>query len=358
MTKPIHTIIAALLLPTILGDKLLATPKKEEISIPYQEIHNYYSSSENTKMFEQNIKIKSRLLYSKKLPGGNSTAISPNDQFLATIDEKMIKLWQLDSGKLVWNFDHQYKVDIFHQELSFSSDSQTILASHDDSIIQPHFWRVSDGKFLGNISADKYPGTLIAVMPSKNAVISLGSNNNLDLWQLNNQAITTDVTEPNIWSINRRHIIIDNKFVFSYGYQKINIWNIGTGKEVNIINIDNDWPGDAITVSPDRKTILCGDWTGEIHIIRNNKKVKSIFAHTPTRKNGVNALMFRPDGKTFISAGSDGLIKVWRSSDGGLLHTIKTRITSIQSAALSTDGNTIAATGWGDRLEVWRLSPF
>jgi WD40 repeat protein len=358
MTKPIYTIIAALLLSIISGEKLLATPKKEEIPISYQEIYSHHNFSKSTKLVGQNIKIKSKLLYSKKLPEGNSTAISPNGKFLATIDEKMIKLWQLDSGKLIWSFDHQYKVDLFHQELSFSSDSQAILTSHDDSIIQPHFWRVSDGKFLGNMSADKYPGKLIAIMPSKNAVINLGSNNNLDLWQLNNQAITDDITEPNIWSIDRRHVITDNKLVFSYGFQKINIWDIATGKEINTINLDIGWPGNAIAVSPDRKTILCGDWIGEIHIIRNNKKINSFFAHTPTRKNGVNALMFRPDGKTFISAGSDGLIKVWRSSDGELLHTIRTRIKSIQSAALSTDGNTIAATGWGDRLEVWRLSPF
>lgn len=357
MTKPARTIALTVLILFSSSSKLLAISKEKEIQISHHKIHNRQKSSRDTKQVEQKIKFRSRLLFYKELPGGNSTAISPDGRFLSTIDEKMIKLWQLNNGKPIWEFDHQYKVDLFNQELSFSSDNQAILASRRDSIFPVHFWRVSDGKLLSNIALDKYPGTVIAVMPSKNAVFSLGSNNNIDLWQLNNQAIATNITEPGTWSISRRYVIVDNKLIFSYDSQKINVWNISNGEKVNTINIDNDEPGESIAVSPDRKTILCGDWAGEIHIIRDSKKVKSIFAHTPTRKNGVNALIFRPDGKTFISAGSDGLIKVWRSSNGELLHTIKTRIASIQSATLSTDGNTIAASGWKDRLEVWLLSP-
>jgi hypothetical protein len=67
MIKPIHTIIAALLLSITSGEKLLATQKKEEISISYQEIYDYRNFSESAKLVGQNIKIKSKL---RKSSGG------------------------------------------------------------------------------------------------------------------------------------------------------------------------------------------------------------------------------------------------------------------------------------------------
>jgi WD40 repeat protein len=71
---------------------------------------------------------------------------------------------------------------------------------------------------------------------------------------------------------------------------------------------------------------------------------------------GINTLVVSKDGQSFASAGSDGTVKIWRMSDGTLLHTFVTPSAQPLCVALSPDGTTIAAGDSYERVWMWRLA--
>ncbi|MDT8306313.1 MAG: hypothetical protein RRC07_10290, partial [Anaerolineae bacterium] len=63
-------------------------------------------------------------------------------------------------------------------------------------------------------------------------------------------------------------------------------------------------------------------------------------------EGAVRAVTFSADGREVVSAGNDGTVRRWRSSDGALLATVVTRRTALRVVALSPEG--VPATGGED----------
>src|SRR5579859_810855 len=74
----------------------------------------------------------------------------------------------------------------------------------------------------------------------------------------------------------------------------------------------------------------------------------------------VNNLVVSKDGLTFASASDDSTVKIWRMSDGMLLHTYQTNQSypwgSLACVSLSPDGTTVAAGDRNGLIWMWRLA--
>jgi len=64
---------------------------------------------------------------------------------------------------------------------------------------------------------------------------------------------------------------------------------------------------------------------------------------------------FSPNGKTVISGGRDGTLRVWDARTGAVLHTLTQQGDRelVCSGAVSPDGQTIVSGSWGLRVRVW-----
>ena len=73
----------------------------------------------------------------------------------------------------------------------------------------------------------------------------------------------------------------------------------------------------------------------------------------PTR--GVTQVVISPDSEVVAASSLDGLVWVWRRSDGGLVNTLRGHSDGIQSLAVSPDGKLLAS-GSNDRtVKLWRV---
>ena len=69
----------------------------------------------------------------------------------------------------------------------------------------------------------------------------------------------------------------------------------------------------------------------------------------------VNFVSFSSDGQYLISASADRTAKIWRVSDENIVRTFVGHSSGVNCAVFSPDGN-YAATGDQNTLRVWRLS--
>jgi WD40 repeat protein len=69
----------------------------------------------------------------------------------------------------------------------------------------------------------------------------------------------------------------------------------------------------------------------------------------------VHSVAFSPDGGLIASAGADGTVKLWRATDGALLHTLTGHTSDVNSVAFSPNGSLLASADAEGVIRVWQV---
>jgi WD40 repeat protein len=69
--------------------------------------------------------------------------------------------------------------------------------------------------------------------------------------------------------------------------------------------------------------------------------------------NYIHAVGFMPDGRTLLSAGADGIVRVWNAAAGTEARSFDWGIGKVCAAAVSPDGTLCAAGGENGKVVVW-----
>lgn len=70
----------------------------------------------------------------------------------------------------------------------------------------------------------------------------------------------------------------------------------------------------------------------------------------------VRSVDFAPDGKRLASGSFDNLVRLWRVSDGALLHTLEGHTNWVYSVAFAPNGETLASGSYDETVRLWRVS--
>ena len=106
----------------------------------------------------------------------------------------------------------------------------------------------------------------------------------------------------------------------------------------------------SIAFSPDGKTLVTTCWDSNIRFWDvQTQKIKA----TLEVKGGVAKVLFSPDGRTFISAGS--LIQLWDAKTLQHKFTFKEDYGYFTSITISQDGTTLASASKDERIDLWNV---
>jgi WD40 repeat protein len=129
----------------------------------------------------------------------------------------------------------------------------------------------------------------------------------------------------------------------SGGLADVKLWNATTGKkvaELGSVRLASRILSQPLAISPDGKTLAVADEGDDKVVLWDIATGKSIATLKLAR---VGYVTFSPDGKTVISADSEGTVKLWDSATG---KNIKTTVISLGKGeklrSLSGDGKTVA----------------
>ena len=170
----------------------------------------------------------------------------------------------------------------------------------------------------------------------------------------------------------RKQKILAGLSVVSLAFAGFASWNWiqseirGTSSKINIFieksksSFDGDFHHDAIMEAMKASQLLSDTWWKESIPNDIQQKVKAVLLNVINnsifvkKTLKVNLMVFSPDGKTIASASDDKMVKIWDTSTGKIIHTLKGHQDLVDLMVFSSDGKTIASVS--HTVKIWDIS--
>ncbi|MBD1896980.1 serine/threonine-protein kinase [Coleofasciculus sp. FACHB-129] len=276
-----------------------------------------------------------------------SIAISPDGQTLASgSNDKTIKLWQVDSGKLIHTLTgHSSWV----RSIAISPDGQTLASGSGDSTIK--LWQVDSGKLIRTFTGHSRWVHSVVFSPDGQTLASGSGDKTMKLWQVGSGKLIRDFTG---------HLDYIFSVAFSPDGQSlascsqdytIKLWQVGSGKLIQTLtgHLSRVY---SVAFSPDGQTLASGsgDKTIKLWHLETGKLIHSLTGYS----NSICSVAFSPDGQTLASGSGDNTIQNWSIDSGKLIHTLRGHSNLVYSVAFSPDGQTLVSGSEDKTIKIWR----
>lgn len=240
-------------------------------------------------------------------------------------------------------------------------------------------WDFSAGKVVKYLDAEAQAGPLlsvhsVAITHDGRTIVSGHEIGNpfdrtgaIAVWRLSTGVLVRTIGDIGVMRVWCVAISPDDRTVVSGSPDDtIRVWNLSTGALVRTLPVagsgDTGHGGNvySVAISPDGGTLVSGggDTTVRVWSLSTGRLVRTLpVAGDAGHMNAVRSVAISPYGATVVaSGGDDGTIKVWRLSDGALLHTLAGHANGVRSVAITADGGTLVSGGGDNAVKMWDLA--
>lgn len=132
---------------------------------------------------------------------------------------------------------------------------------------------------------------------------------------------------------------------------KARLWQLPSGEPRWELDLPATQYG--IAISPDEQTVAMVGLAGAaLHEAATGAVRAALEGH----RGRLRAVQFAPDGASLATAGDDGTVRLWRSTDGAQLGTLPGHDNGCLCLSFSPDGTRLATGGGDDRLVLWDVA--
>lgn len=273
--------------------------------------------------------------------------------------DNSIKIWQLDSGKLIHTLQgHSKTVGL----LAFSPDGQTLVSVSDNTI---KLWDVGSGQekmtsqvLLNCIHSFAFsPVSPVSPKEMGDTLAIACQDKTIRLWNIRTGQEKRTLGKHS--SLVRSLAFSPDGQLLACGCQGkiIQLWEVNTGNRKGTLggwfSKHANWVS-TMAFSPDGQLLASGsrDKTIKLWDVVTRKEKRTLRGHS----NWVNSVAFSPDGRTLASASWDKTIKLWDVSTGQQLCHLRGHTDGVLSVAFSPDQSTLVS-GSADRtIKIWRCN--
>ncbi len=277
--------------------------------------------------------------------------------------DKTLKVWEPASGRELRTLEgHSSEVS----GVAFSPDGRTIVSASYDKTLK--LWNAARGNALRTLSGHTDRVFAVAFSPDGRTIVSGSYDETLKVWDavsgraLRTLARRSDVVTAVAFSPDGRTIVSGSTnrspkrwtFVELPGAtplpdsSTLKLWDAASGRELHTFAGHGSWVS-AVVFSPDGRTFVSvsDDKTLKLWDAASGRDLRTLAGHS----DDVKAVAFSPDGRTIVSGSDDETLKVWDVASGRALRTLVGHDSAVQAVVFSPDGRSIIS--GGKDLKVW-----
>jgi WD40 repeat protein len=247
----------------------------------------------------------------------HAVAISPDGQMLVAggFDNK-ITSWQLKTKTLFRTFSYltsPYSHSGFVSSLAFSRDRKILASASGDKTIR--LWGGYRGEIKRTLNGHSDTVWSVAISPDGQTLVSGSADKTIRLWSISDSQQTRILTGHSAW-VTSVAISPDGKTLASGSTDgTINLWNLPSG-ELRCTLTGHSAGVFSVAISPNGQILASGS-TKEVKLWNLHTDKDGILEGTPVQTlSGRSPVAFCPEGKTLVSGGEGGRIKIWHQMLG------------------------------------------
>jgi WD40 repeat protein len=232
---------------------------------------------------------------------------------------------------------------------AFSRDGRLVVTGSDDGTAR--IWDTASGRTLRTLRGHEGPVTSAAFSPSGTLVVTGGYDGTARLWNAEDGTLRKALTGHKLPVFDVAFNSRGDRLVTA-GYDgTARIWDTATGRLVHILEA-KDGPVFSAAFSPDGTLLATASgYDGNAHLWHADTGSRVPLTLGGHRGN-IEKVVFSPDGRFIVTAGSDGTARIWDHS-GSLAHILLGHEGAVFGAAISPDDTLVVTAGTDGTARLW-----
>jgi len=279
-------------------------------------------------------------------------AFDPSGGRIVTASEdRTARIWALRRGRVLHVLGQGHRADEWVESAQFSRGGRLVLTAGDDGTAK--VWQASSGALLTALGRPGDTPLFDATFsPDELLVATAGL------------AGANSGAEVRLWRWRQRELVMERggfadradgvafspsgSLLAGAGQDAVRVWRVGDGALVAQFHGRGELM--SVAFDPSGELLAAGGSTGAVWLwdLRAKTRIARLTGHSDT----VTAVGFSADGSYLVTAGHDGLAKVWTVPGGDLVTALRTRASELESAAFAR-GRSFAVAGTAGRATVF-----
>ncbi|MBL1210957.1 WD40 repeat domain-containing protein [Geminocystis sp. GBBB08] len=281
--------------------------------------------------------------------GIKTIAVTPDSKILISVGDEIIRLWDINEGKLVNTLKGHLKGVT---SICLSKDGTTLASGSRDKTIS--IWRLPDGNLIGNLSANVASVWSLA-MTDDAKMIASASYQEVRLWQYPPRRLYKHL-KGHQREVEKVVINKDNSLLISAGGKKdnsIRVYSLPSGEHQCTLSGHKDAISD-LAITPDNYILATAshDYTVKLWSLSDVQEIATLNDH----QGKIWCLGITPDGQTLVTGSEDKTIKIWSLSTRKLKYTLTGHQGSIFCLDISRNGQLLATGSTDNTIRLWNIS--
>lgn len=277
-----------------------------------------------------------------------SLIINTDGNLLISAGDDLIRLWNLNNGKLVTTLKGHLKPV---NSLIVSQDGKLLASGSRDKTVC--MWRLPEGNLLQNFAANITSVWSLA-MSGDGGLLASGSYQEVRIWQYPSGKLLNTL-KGHKREVNCLIFSSNGNLLASGGGSKDNtvrLWQMPTGQLVKVLEGHNE----AIlklAITPDNTLLASAskDNTVKLWNLPKGEEIVTLQGHT----GAVWDLAISSDSGLLATASDDHTVKLWKLPQGKLLATLEGHTDAVWSVSISQDGQLLTTGSKDNTVRLWRL---